>query len=116
MLPDTYSDEGTKNYTNNRINTLNYIFGDEEVTPFDIKPRKLITSNTPPTAASTPTSPTSTTLNTTTSSSSTPINITTGSPTGTTTSTPTSTPTSTTTSSSFNPASNSNTLSPEREE
>ena len=39
MLPNTYTDEGTRTFSRNRRAVLDSIFGDEEVTPFEIKAR-----------------------------------------------------------------------------
>lgn len=39
MLPNTYTDEGTRIFSRNRRAVLDSIFGDEEVTPFEIKAR-----------------------------------------------------------------------------
>jgi hypothetical protein len=39
MLPNTYTDEGTRQFTKQRKDVFDGIFGDEEVTAFDIKPR-----------------------------------------------------------------------------
>ena len=39
MLPNTYTDEGTRQFTRQRKDVFDGIFGDEEVTAFDIKPR-----------------------------------------------------------------------------
>lgn len=39
MLPNTYTDEGTRIFSKNRRAVLDKIFGDEEVTPFEIKAR-----------------------------------------------------------------------------
>ena len=39
MLPNTFTDEGTKEFTRKRKEVLDSIFADREVTPFNIKPR-----------------------------------------------------------------------------
>lgn len=39
MLPNTFTDEGTRIFSKNRKDTLDSIFGSEEVTPFTIKER-----------------------------------------------------------------------------
>ena len=39
MLPNTFTDEGTKEFTRKRKEVLDGIFADREVTPFNIKPR-----------------------------------------------------------------------------
>lgn len=39
MLPNTFTDEGTRAFSKNRKATFDTIFGDEEIKPFEIKPR-----------------------------------------------------------------------------
>lgn len=39
MLPDTYTDEGTRNFTKQRKRALDKKYSGQQVTPFDIKPR-----------------------------------------------------------------------------
>jgi hypothetical protein len=39
MIPNTYTDEGTKEFTNKRKQILNNIYKDREVIPFEIKER-----------------------------------------------------------------------------
>jgi glucosamine 6-phosphate synthetase-like amidotransferase/phosphosugar isomerase protein len=39
MIPNTYTEEGVKEFTTKRKNVLDAIYGQSEVTPFEIKPR-----------------------------------------------------------------------------
>jgi hypothetical protein len=52
MLPNTYTDAGTRDFTNKRKQVLNDIFQDREVEAFTIKPRtaeEIVINNEPDT-------------------------------------------------------------------
>ena len=97
VSPDTYQEAGTKNFTNKRKATLDYVFQNKEVSAFDIKPRTRkeiplnINTTRKPAPSNPPTSPTTSTP------SSTPTQPTQPTPTNPTTNPPAPTPTPTNT-------------------